>query len=419
MQFAIHQFLLSIREALGDLARPDRFHGRHGRLHGGARPDPPTAGSAGRAPRFGFPAEPGDGPESGGSPEPEHGREPRGGPEPGGGRGGAWCRSRGHRARCGRARFDRSGSGRAPDVRPHPGRAVHGWAAHGCGRSVAGRSVAGRFTAGRFLFDAAPWPVLGVAVPMPRDPGVPAARGLATTATPPRSSSCAGTPRRSPWRRAVPGSRRSGDWTSGRRGSGTGMKPGVRTRTATSWPDGYCEPPPIRYPRRRGRRVSSSIAERYLHRIVTDAYRRGELSADQAIDALAHRNGWDPCRHPFEQEAMLRRATQRWLLWQYQVAAANERIARQTNDMAATAQRSLDVEARAAAVRASRGAARHQADVAPRRPWRLGTAHRATRRGPLTPRSRSGERGGLTAREWAATRGGHGRRGGWVSATRG
>ena len=42
--------------------------------------------------------------------------------------------------------------------------------------------------------------------------------------------------------------------------------------------------------------------ERYLHRAAMAACCRKELSVLQLSDALAHRNGWDPRRHPVEQE---------------------------------------------------------------------------------------------------------------------
>jgi hypothetical protein len=98
--------------------------------------------------------------------------------------------------------------------------------------------------------------------------------------------------------------------------------------------------------------------ERYLHRAATEAYRRGELSVEQLSGALSHRNGWDPRRHPFEQEAVLRRAAQRRLLRVYQAASALERTAWHANEMAAVAKRSLDDEAFDAAERARQAGVR-------------------------------------------------------------
>jgi hypothetical protein len=92
--------------------------------------------------------------------------------------------------------------------------------------------------------------------------------------------------------------------------------------------------------------------ERYLHRAATDAYRRGDLAAEQVADALAHRNGWDARLHPFEQDVRVRRAAQHRTLRIYQAAVAAERAARYADELAAAARRSLDAEASAAAVRA-------------------------------------------------------------------
>jgi hypothetical protein len=108
--------------------------------------------------------------------------------------------------------------------------------------------------------------------------------------------------------------------------------------------------------------------ERYLHRLATQAYRRGELSVEQLGDALSHRNGWDPRRHPFEQEAIVRRAARLRLLRIYQTAAATERAAWDTAERAAAAKRSLDEEAFAAAQRARLLGTRLAAERPQRRP---------------------------------------------------
>jgi hypothetical protein len=119
---------------------------------------------------------------------------------------------------------------------------------------------------------------------------------------------------------------------------------------------------------------------RYLHRTATDAYRRGELALEQLNDALAHRNGWDPRRHPFDQEAIVRRAGRHRLFRIYQAATALERTAWYAADMAEVAQRSLDREAYAAAVRARQERDREGrgTSAAAHRPWRLGAANRPT-----------------------------------------
>lgn len=90
--------------------------------------------------------------------------------------------------------------------------------------------------------------------------------------------------------------------------------------------------------------------ERYLHRAAQAAHARGELDTDQLIDALSHRNGFDPRLHPFEQDALLRRCTRDRLLRVYQRAAEAERAAWREADLAQTARHSLEREAAAAAL---------------------------------------------------------------------
>jgi hypothetical protein len=97
--------------------------------------------------------------------------------------------------------------------------------------------------------------------------------------------------------------------------------------------------------------------ERYLHRAATEAYRRGELSVDQLIDALAHRNGWDPRRHPFEQDEILRQVAKHRLWRVYQTAAEHEQAAWHAVEVAVAARRSLEEEAFAAKQRARLAAA--------------------------------------------------------------
>jgi hypothetical protein len=117
--------------------------------------------------------------------------------------------------------------------------------------------------------------------------------------------------------------------------------------------------------------------ERYLHRTATDAYRRGELSVEQLSDALSHRNGWDPRRHPFEQEEILRRAVRRRLLRVYNAASALERTTWHEAEVAAAAKRSLDDEAFAAAQR-SRQLCASLAAEEPQRHTRFGAVRRPT-----------------------------------------
>ena len=88
--------------------------------------------------------------------------------------------------------------------------------------------------------------------------------------------------------------------------------------------------------------------ERYLKRLVTAAHQQGELSGKEFRDALAHRDGWDPRRHPFELQLKLRRLVRWRRLRAYQEAAAVEQAAWHTADLAAVARSSLHAEALAA-----------------------------------------------------------------------
>jgi hypothetical protein len=88
--------------------------------------------------------------------------------------------------------------------------------------------------------------------------------------------------------------------------------------------------------------------ERYLHRAAVAAVGRGELSAMQLGDVLASRNGWDPRRHPVEQEMVFSRARWEAALAAYRAADGRERAAWRDAEMAALAAQSLRDEAYAA-----------------------------------------------------------------------
>jgi hypothetical protein len=94
--------------------------------------------------------------------------------------------------------------------------------------------------------------------------------------------------------------------------------------------------------------------ERYLHRSATLAYRRGDLSVAQLTDILSHRNGWSPYRHQADLEVTLRRIARQRRRDAYLAIAEFERTARRTAEVALAAQRALQDEALAAAVRAHR-----------------------------------------------------------------
>jgi hypothetical protein len=91
--------------------------------------------------------------------------------------------------------------------------------------------------------------------------------------------------------------------------------------------------------------------ELHLHRAAQAAHARGELSTDQLIDAMSHRNGFDPRMHPFEQDAMLRRIARDRLLRVYLTASDLERTAWREAEVAMAARASLGREATDAARR--------------------------------------------------------------------
>ncbi|MFI5497020.1 hypothetical protein [Actinoplanes sp. NPDC051859] len=91
-----------------------------------------------------------------------------------------------------------------------------------------------------------------------------------------------------------------------------------------------------------------------LRRTAQAAYRRGDLSDTQLLDALTHRNGWDPALHPVEQELALARAVAAHRFTAYQNALEAEEAAWRAADVATAAVRTLRHEA---------AIARAQADV--------------------------------------------------------
>lgn len=89
--------------------------------------------------------------------------------------------------------------------------------------------------------------------------------------------------------------------------------------------------------------------ERWLHHATMAAHWRGDLTARQLADVLAHRNGWDPRRHPAEQEIVLARAVREGRRAGWAAAAERERRAWRDAELAAEAARTLAAEAYAAA----------------------------------------------------------------------
>lgn len=114
--------------------------------------------------------------------------------------------------------------------------------------------------------------------------------------------------------------------------------------------------------------------ERYLHRAATAAYWRQELSLEQLTDVLAHRNGWDPRRHPVQQELVLARAIRDHLAARHRAASVRERETWRTAELAALAARSLRLEAFRAAdqLRVVSAPRRVVASVRASRPLRAG-----------------------------------------------
>lgn len=106
----------------------------------------------------------------------------------------------------------------------------------------------------------------------------------------------------------------------------------------------------------RGTRYSRAERERHLHRAVTAAFWRRELTVLQLSDALAHRNGWDLRCDPIEQEVRICRVARDNFLASYRTAASQERAAWRAVEAAAAAAQRLRAEAVVAAVRAHRAA---------------------------------------------------------------
>lgn len=108
---------------------------------------------------------------------------------------------------------------------------------------------------------------------------------------------------------------------------------------------------------------------RYLERAATLALRRGDLTAAEFGDILAHRNGWDPYAHPFQQDAKFCVLRRERLRRACATLSSVERAAWQAAEVAMAAQRSLSEEAAEAALRARQAELRERAKA--QRTWRL------------------------------------------------
>lgn len=99
-------------------------------------------------------------------------------------------------------------------------------------------------------------------------------------------------------------------------------------------------------------RFEAGFRERYLHRTAMAACSHRQLSALELSDALAHRNGWNPRLHPFDQDVAVRRAVRESLLAGYRSAADREQQMWHEADAAAATASRLHHEAAVAAERA-------------------------------------------------------------------
>ncbi|MFG1718069.1 hypothetical protein ACGFII_05475 [Micromonospora chalcea] len=87
--------------------------------------------------------------------------------------------------------------------------------------------------------------------------------------------------------------------------------------------------------------------ERWLHRAAMDAQWRNEITVRQLSDILGG-NGWDPSRHPVEQELLLRRLVRDNFAARHRAATQREQAAWQAAELAAAAAQSLRDEVFAA-----------------------------------------------------------------------
>ncbi|MBB5873920.1 hypothetical protein F4553_007354 [Allocatelliglobosispora scoriae] len=106
---------------------------------------------------------------------------------------------------------------------------------------------------------------------------------------------------------------------------------------------------------------------RFLRRAVMASCARNELPLFELSEALAHRNGWDPARHPVEQELAVQRAVLAAMESEHAAALARERELWEQAQAALAQARSLRGEAAAAALRCGRQRDRLAESTRPRR----------------------------------------------------
>ncbi|MEJ3745129.1 hypothetical protein WEI85_17765 [Actinomycetes bacterium KLBMP 9797] len=99
--------------------------------------------------------------------------------------------------------------------------------------------------------------------------------------------------------------------------------------------------------------TSDELADRrrHLERRATEALRRGELTATEYGDILAHRNGWDPHAHPLVQDTRFALIRRDRLSRACAIVSEVERAAWHAAETAMAARRSLNEEAVEAALR--------------------------------------------------------------------
>jgi len=91
-------------------------------------------------------------------------------------------------------------------------------------------------------------------------------------------------------------------------------------------------------------KVDVADRERALRRAARAAHRRGDLSDEQLLDALTHRNGWNPELHPVEQELVIAKAAVRHHAELHRQAVEAEAEAWRADGIATAALRTLRQE---------------------------------------------------------------------------
>ncbi|MEU5944800.1 hypothetical protein ABZ793_04485 [Micromonospora sp. NPDC047465] len=142
--------------------------------------------------------------------------------------------------------------------------------------------------------------------------------------------------------------RRRADWLAAQEEADRAWRAYDEAETAARRFTGAAALPAPRTPRTP---AEYAARERWLHQAAVAAHWRGDLSTRQLREVFGRRAGWDPRRHPVEQEIALARAVRDARRAEHRAAAERERLAWRDADLAAEAARALAGEAYAAAVR--------------------------------------------------------------------